>query len=391
MDEKKVGTARVYRGRCAAPQLTAARRGDGVQGLGFLLAFTNLYIGLKAGWCLGVAITAVVLSFSIWTSFQRFGLTKSPMSILENTCMQSMRVVRRSTARGRRSSLRCLRSCSCRRPRPTRTGTTSLGGSWVCGRCILGVLGVSLAIPMQRNLINRERLRFPEGTAAAVTLQSLYSEGRSALMKARALYVSAAVGALSPLLTALGVRRTGVPNTARVPLLPDSSRLFDWLPEIRANGRMYPLSQWTIRFDHSFLLLGAGAIVGLRTSASLVLGGLVLAYVVGPHAMEATWIDPMGDLVAAVTKPGARGMEQIGIWYGAPLIGDVRAGDALLLPERDDRARVQGGGREGVRGRRRPRADATRRGAEFVVLRSGRPLQRGDHRALVRLLPGSRC
>ena len=31
-----------------------------------------------------------------------------------------------------------------------------------------------------------------------------------------------------------------------------------------------------MRFDHSFLVLGAGVIVGLRTSASLVLGGVLL-------------------------------------------------------------------------------------------------------------------
>jgi uncharacterized oligopeptide transporter (OPT) family protein len=30
---------------------------------------------------------------------------------------------------------------------------------------------------MKRNMINQERLRFPSGTAAAVTLQSLYSVG----------------------------------------------------------------------------------------------------------------------------------------------------------------------------------------------------------------------
>ena len=74
-----------------------------------------------------------------------------------------------------------------------------------------------------------------------------------------------------------------------------------------------------MRFDYSFLLLGAGAIVGVRTSASLLMGGLLLVYFVGPHAMESTWINPMGDLVAAVTRPEAA-WKQIGIWYGAPLM-----------------------------------------------------------------------
>ena len=58
---------------------------------------------------------------------------------------------------------------------------------------------------MKRSMINRERLRFPSGTAAAVLLQSLYSEGAEALAKgARALW-SGAVGVLVPLLTELDV------------------------------------------------------------------------------------------------------------------------------------------------------------------------------------------
>ena len=202
---------------------------------------------------------------------------------------------------------------------------------------MLAGLGVTLGIPMKRSMINRERLRFPEGTAAAVTLQSLFSHGREALLKARALYVSAALGALVPLLTGLNLIRT--PEGPRAPLLPDSSALFDWLPKIRANGASYSWSQWTMRLDHSFLLLGAGAIVGLRVSASLVLGGLILVFFVGPHAMESTWVNPMGDLVAAATKPGAA-WKQIGIWYGAPLMVSYGL-TSFRAARRGDRARVQ--------------------------------------------------
>src|SRR5262245_44702303 len=35
--------------------------------LGAVLSLTNLYIGLKAGWGFGVAITACILSYAIWT------------------------------------------------------------------------------------------------------------------------------------------------------------------------------------------------------------------------------------------------------------------------------------------------------------------------------------
>ena len=50
---------RVYRGE-AAPQLTARAILMG-SALGFLLALTNVYIGLKTGWHLGVSLTASIL------------------------------------------------------------------------------------------------------------------------------------------------------------------------------------------------------------------------------------------------------------------------------------------------------------------------------------------
>jgi OPT oligopeptide transporter protein len=57
--------------------------------LGGVLSLTNLYIGLKAGWGFGVAITASILSYAIWTSLLKVGLVRTPMTILENNCMQS--------------------------------------------------------------------------------------------------------------------------------------------------------------------------------------------------------------------------------------------------------------------------------------------------------------
>jgi uncharacterized oligopeptide transporter (OPT) family protein len=316
--EEKEWYARVYRGD-AVPQLTVRAVAMGCV-LGFFLAFTNLYIGLKVGIYLGVAITAVILSFSIWTGLLRLGIAKTPMSILENNCMQSCAS---SAGYGTGSTIYTAVPAFLL----LSTTTTDAHGKnlplWVVAlwTLILAGMGVTLAIPMKRNMINRERLQFPEGTAAAVTLQSLFSEGREALKKARALYVAAAVGALAPLLTGLNVSSTtdAKGNTTKTPLLPDSSAIFDWLPKIHANGKAFAWSDWTMRFDHSFLVLGAGVIVGLRTSLSLVLGGVLLAFFLGPHAMEATWTNPAGDLLAAVTRPGAA-WKQIGIWYGAPLM-----------------------------------------------------------------------
>jgi uncharacterized oligopeptide transporter (OPT) family protein len=79
--------ARAYRGD--SPQLTLRAVLMGSV-LGFFLSFTNIYVGLKTGWALGVALTACIVSFASWSLLMKVGLARSPMSILENNCMQSV-------------------------------------------------------------------------------------------------------------------------------------------------------------------------------------------------------------------------------------------------------------------------------------------------------------
>ena len=79
--------AQVYRGDGVA-QLTLRAVAMGSI-LGFFLAFTNLYVGLKTGWGLGVAITACIVSYVVWTILLALKVAKTPMTILETNCMQS--------------------------------------------------------------------------------------------------------------------------------------------------------------------------------------------------------------------------------------------------------------------------------------------------------------
>ncbi len=299
--------AQVYRGD-DLPQLTYRAVAVGA-GLGFLLAFTNLYIGLKTGWALGVAITACILAYSLWNGLLRLRLAKTPLSILETNCMQSTAsAAGYSTGTSMVSAIAALLIMSAS---PARPGGDHLPwpvlAAWTFW---LAVLGVCLAIPMKRSMINHERLRFPSGIAAATTLQSLYSQGGHAVTKARALFVSAMVAGVTPLLMDLRLRRV---NGDRVPLVPDSSPIFDgWLPALGRDaktGQAYSPSDWTLVLDHKLVMLAAGALVGLRVCVAMVVGGLLLAYWVGPVALQAGAIDAPG--------PAWR---EIGVWVGAPIM-----------------------------------------------------------------------
>ncbi|MCA9099307.1 MAG: OPT/YSL family transporter, partial [Planctomycetaceae bacterium] len=59
--------------------------------LGGFMSISNLYVGMKTGWGLGVTITACVLAFGLYrfleTLFPRF--REKPFTILENYTMSS--------------------------------------------------------------------------------------------------------------------------------------------------------------------------------------------------------------------------------------------------------------------------------------------------------------
>jgi OPT family oligopeptide transporter len=310
--------AQAYRGD-ATPQLTLRAIIMGA-GLGFFLALTNLYIGLKAGWHLGVAVTACILSFGLWSTFVKIGAAKTPMTILENNCMQSTASAAGYATGGTMvSAIPALLMLSAS---PENPGGTHL--PWpvlALWTFFLAVLGTVLAIPMKRNMINQEKLRFPSGTAAAVTLQSLYSEGKQALAKARALLYAALIAGVVPLLTTLNVVKdvTAAGAVVRKALIPSVIPIFNFLPGIAGGGKKFALSDWNIQLDWTPALIAAGALVGLRVTISMLVGGLVLAAVLGPMGMEWAWVNPKGIEVVAVTRPQAV-HSQIGLWAGAPIM-----------------------------------------------------------------------
>lgn len=315
--------ARAFRGEAAQLTVRALLMGST---LGFLLAFTNVYVGLKAGWALGVALTACVVSFTTWTALLKVGLAKSPMTILESNCMQST-----ASAAGFATTplvVSAFPAMLMLSATPANPGGTQLHWALVAAWVLcVAALGVLMAIPMKRGMINRERLTFPSGTATAVLLQSLYSESVEALAKGRALLGAGAVGLLVPLLVNLKVVRTG--SAERTTLLPSQSKIFDWLPALPArhldpathalSREDYPLSAWSLALDHSLVLAAAGAIIGLRVTLSMVLGGALLVFALGPTALGWEWTNAAGDLVTAVTTPG-KAWREIGVWFGAPLL-----------------------------------------------------------------------
>jgi uncharacterized oligopeptide transporter (OPT) family protein len=351
--DEKTWYERAFRGE-STPQLTMRAVLLGSL-LGFLLAFTNLYVGLKTGWGLGVAITACIVSFSLWKLCLRVGLARSPLSILETNCMQSTAsAAGYSTGNAMVSAFPALLllSVSATNPHGHHLPWPLLAG-WTA---FVAMLGVALAIPMKRNMINQEKLRFPSGIAAAVTLQSLYSQGEQAVAKAKALFYGAAVAAVPPIIMDLAIRKP-TPERPHEGLLPEVTRLFDWLPVPGKNpktGAAYLAGDWNFLLDNKLVMVAAGALTGPRVGFSMALGGLALIYWIGPAA-----------LVAGVAHSAGSAWREIGVWVGAPMM--VAAGLVAFFSQWRTIGRAMGGfGRRGQAGY----ATAEVPGSWFVALGS---------------------
>jgi uncharacterized oligopeptide transporter (OPT) family protein len=293
--------ARVYRGD-GVPQLTVRAVITG-SCIGFVLAFTNVYAALKTGWSLNVALTACIASFAAWHVLLKLRITRSRMTILESNCMQSTAsAAGYSTGMMVGASVPALLLLSVSPEHPTGKHLPwPVLAVWIL---LMALLGVSVAIPMKRNMINRERLKFPTGLAAATLLQSLYSQGTDALRKARVLLASALIAGTTPLLMDLKVGG---------PLLPGASKVFDLLPARGVDprtGAPLPPSAWTVMLDHHLLIVAAGMIAGIRICASMLVGAILLAFVFGPAALQAR----------AISGPGDAAWSELGIWIGTPLL-----------------------------------------------------------------------
>src|SRR5207249_4969600 len=230
--------------------------------LGGVLSLTNIYIGLKAGWGFGVAITACILSYAIWSGFYKIGLARSPMTILENNCMQSTASSAGYSTGGTLISAFAAYIIINRQPI-----SVPLMLAWVF---FIAVLGVTMAIPMKRQMINVEQLRFPSGIAAAETLRALHSHGAAGLRSAKALGLA---GLLAGVNKFIG---EGL-NLITDKLTPYQTST--WLGALNLKVLGTAWVGRTVSFVWDPLFIAAGAITGMRVCVSMLIGG-VLCWIV---------------------------------------------------------------------------------------------------------------
>ena len=283
---ERVWFEKVYRGDM--PQLTLRAIIMGSL-LGGFMSLSNLYVGLKTGWGLGVAITACILSYAVWNSLLRLGVARTPMTILENNCMQST-----ASAAGYSTGGTLVSAFSAWMMINGTSLPVSQLLAWVF---VLAVLGVTMAIPMKRQMINIEQLRFPSGIAAAVTLRALHSHGAKAARSARALGIGGVLAALNQFwMDGFALLGSGFGKWS----------LAAWWAKFNAAVFGPAWIGRTVYFQWDPIFIAGGALMGLRAGTSMLLGG-TLCWVVFVPLMQAN---------GTITGEGYRDLVQWPLWGG---------------------------------------------------------------------------
>lgn len=257
----------VYKGDM--PQLTIRSALTGMI-LGAVLSLTNLYVGIKTGWTLGVGISSVILSFAMFRLLSKINLS-TDMTVLENNAMQSI-----ATSAGYMTAP-MIASMPAYMMVTNQVVPMWHTFWWVVALSFLGVL---FAFPLKKRFINEDQLPFPEGYAAGVVLDNLHTDagGKEGMFKAKLLLGGMFISALmetirnETVMTAMKLKALTLPETW-------DHFLYKFV-SLKING--IPLNSLTIQWETSIIMVGTGGLMSMKSAMSMLLGGFLNYFILAP-------------------------------------------------------------------------------------------------------------
>lgn len=224
-----------------------------------------------------MSITAALLSFAFWKVLETTSHSH-PWGLLENNINQT-------TA----SSAASIISSGLVAPIPALAMLTgeklswSLLTVWVFS---VSLIGIVVAVGLRQQMLVRDQLPFPAGIATAETVKEIYGKGGEALARVKVLLTAAGVAGFLKLFNDAFVT---IPKLA-----------LNWTWTIRETLRPTGISSVSLSnlgfiLDPSLLMIGFGAIIGIRAGLSLLLGTILAWGVIGPWVLTQGWI-PMEHL-----------------------------------------------------------------------------------------------
>lgn len=318
----------VFRGNM--PQLTLRSAVTGFV-LGGLLSATNLYVGAKTGWTLGVGLTSVILAFAAFRVMSAIGARD--MTILENNASQSI-----ATAAGYMTG-------------PLISGmaaymwVTNAAMPWhqmLLFNVVLSILGVLVAFPMKRRFINDEQQPFPEGRACGVVLDTLYTSAAAVgMFKAKVLMIAAGAAGFIQFISGdsyMKLIQEKWLGFAKAWYLPHNlDPLYAWLAKTNSEPRLAGVTfkQLAINPALDLAMIGAGGLMGIRSAGSMMIGMILNFVIIVPWMITAGNILPKSGTIAGGDAVFGRAhiLNTWALWWGIVLMVTAAMVSLFAKPE----------------------------------------------------------
>lgn len=141
--------------------------------IGVVICFSNMYFGLQTGWVSGMAMPAALIGFGFFKTVAR--CIDYPFTPVENVLVQTVAGALGTMPLGCgfvgvMPALNYLLKPEENGPLVLSTGKLIIFSIGIC------FFGVTFAIPLRRQVIIREKLKFPSGTATALMIGVLHGD-----------------------------------------------------------------------------------------------------------------------------------------------------------------------------------------------------------------------
>lgn len=301
--------------RPAAP--TPAGRSFTLRGIlvgllvGLVICFSNMYFGLQTGWVSTMTLPASLMGFGLFRMVSQH--IRFPFTPVENVLVQtvagSMAIMPLGCGFvGVLPAMNYLLA-------PEEMGPINLSTTklivWALGLCYFGVV---FAVPLRRQVIIRERLRFPSGFSTAVLIGVLHGQTPDSGKGSQSSPDAGTFASLVPKRRQSGASgQNGVDNqndedadedtdsqqwAANIKLLMIcfgfsgaftlAMYFFPVLRNLPIFGR-FAAKTWLWTFNPSLAYVGQGIIMGVETTLHMTLGAVVGWGILSPLAHRQGW------------------------------------------------------------------------------------------------------
>ncbi|CEP11788.1 hypothetical protein [Parasitella parasitica] len=307
--------------------------------IGTLMCFSNMYFGLQTGWISMMSLQSSLLGFAMFKPFQH--MLRQKFGPIENVVLQTTAVAT-ATMPLAAGFVGVIPALELMTTSDNPTGSVVLSGRqlimWSLG---VAFFGVFFAVPLRKETIIRERLKFPSGTATAQMISLLHQRqdptsidhtttkraGKSTVLRLRG---TRRDEEQRPLIQQeqqeLQEQQEQQQHRYTAPAISDEAseqaqKSFEYSWSLKVHGliasftisSLYTLSSyflpavnaipifnwitfglidfnaWQWYFTPSFSYIGQGIIMGLPTTLSMLLGCVVGWGVLSPVAFFAGW------------------------------------------------------------------------------------------------------